>query len=109
MVKNPPANAEDVVRSWVGKIPWRREWQPTTVFLPGESHGQSLAGYSPWGWKESDTTELLAGGLNHFTFPLARCERSNVSAFDVVTGFCFSHSVLFQCRFNLCFHNGKRK
>ena len=43
---------------WVGKIPWRRAWQPTPVFLPGESHGQrSLAGYSPWGHKESDTTE----------------------------------------------------
>ena len=37
---------------WVGKIPWRREWQPTPVFLPGESHGQrNLVGYSPWGCK----------------------------------------------------------
>ena len=36
--------------SWVGKIPWRRKWQPTPVFLPGESHGQrSMTGYSPWG------------------------------------------------------------
>ena len=35
---------------WVRKIPWRRKWQPTPVFLPGKSHGQrSLAGYSPWG------------------------------------------------------------
>ena len=43
----------------VGKIPWRRKWQPAPVFLPGESHGhRSLAGYSPWGHKESDTTEL---------------------------------------------------
>ena len=43
---------------WVVKIPWRRKWQPTPVFLPGESHGQtSLAGYSPWGRKESGTTE----------------------------------------------------
>ena len=43
---------------WVGKIPWRREWQPTPVFLPGKSHGQkSLAGYSPWGRKELDMTE----------------------------------------------------
>ena len=43
---------------WVKKIPWRRVWQPTPVFLPGESHGQrSLAGYSPWGRKELDTTE----------------------------------------------------
>ena len=45
---------------WVGTIPWRKEWQPTPVFLPGESHGQrSLAGYSPWGHKESDRTEQL--------------------------------------------------
>ena len=37
---------------------WRRAWQPTTVFLPGESHGQrDWAGYNPWGRKESDTTE----------------------------------------------------
>ena len=42
---------------WVGKIPWRREWQPTLVFLPGECHGQrSLAGYSPWGRGELDAT-----------------------------------------------------
>ena len=40
------------------KIPWRRKWQPTAVFLPGKSHGQwSLAGYGPKGPKESDTTE----------------------------------------------------
>ena len=44
---------------WVGKIPWRRAWQPTPVFLPTESHGQrSMAGYGPWGCKESDTTEV---------------------------------------------------
>ena len=43
---------------WVVKIPWRRAWQPTRVFLPGESHGQrSLVGYSPWGCKVSDMTE----------------------------------------------------
>ena len=43
----------------IGKIPWRRAWQPTHVFLPGESHGQrSLAGYNPRGCKESDTTEV---------------------------------------------------
>ena len=41
---------------WVRKIPWRRKWQPTTVFWPGKSHGQrSLAGSSPWGCKELDT------------------------------------------------------
>ena len=42
----------------VGKIPWRKEWQPTQVFLPGEFHGhRSLQGYSPWGRKESDVIE----------------------------------------------------
>ena len=43
---------------WVGKIPCRREWQPTPVFLPGKPHGQrSLVGYSPRGQKESKRTE----------------------------------------------------
>ena len=43
---------------WVGKIPWNRKWQPPPVFLPGKFHGQrNLAGYSPWGLKESDMTE----------------------------------------------------
>ena len=69
MVKNPPANAGGGKRCnpwagkipWVGKILWRRQWQPTRVFLPGESHGQrNWAGYSPWGHKESDTTERLS-------------------------------------------------
>ena len=51
------------VDSWVGKIPWRREWLPTPVFLLGEFHGQrSLAGYSPWCCKELDTTERLSMG-----------------------------------------------
>ena len=52
---------------WVGKIPWRREWQPTPVFLPGESHGQRrLAGYGPWGRKQLDMTEVtLMGTLMH--------------------------------------------
>ena len=43
---------------WVGKIPWRREWQPTPIILPVNSHGQkSLVGYTPWDPKESDMTE----------------------------------------------------
>ena len=42
-----------------GSIPWRRKWQPTPVFLPGKSHGQrSLVGYSPWGRKGSDVTDV---------------------------------------------------
>ena len=43
---------------WVAKIPWRRKWQPTPVFLPRKSQGQrSLASYSPWDRKESDITK----------------------------------------------------
>ena len=61
MVKNLPAMQDTRVRSLLGKIPWRREWQPTPVFLPGDSHGQgSLVGYSPWGCKELDMTERLS-------------------------------------------------
>ena len=65
VVKNPPASAGDTID--VGLIPglerspggWNSE--PTSVFLPGESHGQrSLAGYSPWGHEESDITEWLS-------------------------------------------------
>ena len=48
LVKNPPAMQETGFNPWVGKIPWRRKWQPTLVFLPGKSHGQrSLVGCSP--------------------------------------------------------------
>ena len=61
--KEPACNSGDIRRHkfdpWVGKIPWRRAWQPTLVFLPGESHGQrSLVGYSPWGHKELDRAEV---------------------------------------------------
>ena len=45
----------------VWKIPWRRKWLPTPVFLSGESHGQrSLVGYSPWSRKDLDTTEVTS-------------------------------------------------
>ena len=58
MIKNPPA-------MW--KIPWRRAWQPTPAYLPGESHGQKyLVGYSPWGFKELDMTEQLSTAQNKF-------------------------------------------
>ena len=60
MVNNPSANAGDTeiwVQCPVGKIPWRRKWQPTPVSLPGKFHGQrSPMGYSPWGRRVSDTT-----------------------------------------------------
>ena len=63
VVKNPPANARDVrdmgSTPELGRFPWRKAWQPTPVFLPGESHRQrSLVGYSPWGRKELDMTEV---------------------------------------------------
>ena len=63
VLKNPPVNAGDVrdegLIPGLGGFPWRRTWQPTPVFFPGESHGQkSLVGYSPWGRKESDTAEV---------------------------------------------------
>ena len=52
VVKNPPAKQEMWVQSLVRKIPWRRKWQPTLVFLPGKSHEQrTLVGYNPWSHK----------------------------------------------------------
>ena len=53
---------------WVGKISWRRKWQRTPVLWPRKSHGwRKLAGYSPWGCKELDTTEQL-----HFLYFLCQ-------------------------------------
>ena len=54
-VKNLPVKQETWFDPWVGKIPWKRKWQPTPVLLPGKFHGQSsLVGYSPWHCKELD-------------------------------------------------------
>ena len=59
---------------WIEKIHWRRKWQPTPVFLPGEFHGQrSLVGYSPWGHKESDITEWLSLSLLLLLLLLDNC------------------------------------
>ena len=62
VAKNPLAKCNRCRRNgfnpWVGKIPWRRKWQPTPVLLPGEFHGpRSLAGYSSWGHKDLAMTE----------------------------------------------------
>ena len=47
-VREIPGSGDPWFDPYAGKIPWRREWQPTPIFLPGESHGQrSLVGYSP--------------------------------------------------------------
>ena len=71
---------------WVGKISWRREGQPTPVFLPGEFHGQrSLVGYSPWGHKKLDKTERLRlyfhGFSNHFHFASSELDMSGCTSF----------------------------
>ena len=63
VVKNPPIDAGDIRDTGSipgsGRFSWRRAWQPTPVFLPGESHGQrSLAGYNSWGRKELDLNDL---------------------------------------------------
>ena len=71
------------VQSWVRKIPWRREWQSTLVFLPGEFHGQkSLEIYCPWGCKESDMTEATEHEHKHILvikiqYPLCKHEKEN--------------------------------
>ena len=83
---------------WVGKIPWGREWQPTPIFLPGKSQGQkSVAGYSPWGHTESDTTERLnhhivemiyssfPGRINHDNLSPDDDERSASDVIIVIT------------------------
>ena len=65
-VKNPPVMQETQVRCLGREGPWRREWQPTPVFLPAESLGlRSLVGYSPWGHKESDMTEVAEHPCAH--------------------------------------------
>ena len=83
-VKNPPAMREIWFDPWVRKIPWRRKWQSTPLFLPEKSHGQrSLVGYSPWDHKQSDTTERLTlfcgllfhsvNNTNSFNFNVIKC------------------------------------
>ena len=70
VVKNLPPNAGDVRDMGsipgLGRFPWRRKWQPTLVFLPGKFHRQrSLVGDSPWGRKESGTTEATEHSTKH--------------------------------------------
>ena len=79
----------DWFESWVGKIPWRRKWQPTPVFLPEKFQGQrSLVGYSPWGHKESmhewhTITEIYSSYLQRLRSPRSNCQ------IQCLAGACF--------------------
>ena len=81
MAKNLPAVQElqeTQVRSLGQEGPWKRAWQPTPVFLPGESHGQRiLVGYSPGGHQELDTTEVTARSLLISSLFLSKCHSTN--------------------------------
>ena len=83
MVRNLPDNAGDAgdipaFNPWVRKIPWRRKWQPTPIFLPGKSHRQrGLEGYRLWGCKESDMTEQLKNSNKHSPEYISRLQDMN--------------------------------
>ena len=80
---------------WVGKIPWRWEWQPTPAFLPWKSHGQrSREGYDPRGHKESDVTEHTA---------YIRWQPPGVSYFQASSHLAFSSSreLPFRCSYQI--------
>ena len=88
MVKNLPTVWETWVRSLGQEVPWRRAWQTSPVFLPGKSHGQrSLAGYSPWGSKESDTTEELSPSFTSFILFFI-CFNWRLITLQYCSGFC---------------------
>ena len=78
-VKNPLTKQEfDKFDLWFGKIPWRRKWQPTPVFLPGKSHGQrSLVGFSPWGRKR--VGHNLMNKPQHACMPKIPCSLASVN------------------------------
>ena len=64
-------------KPWVREIPWRRAWQPTPVFLPGETRGQrSLVGYSPLGGKQSDISEATSHGCKYIKFYFSTYQNS---------------------------------
>ena len=84
------------------KIPWRRKWQPTPVLLPGKFHGlRSLLGYSPWGRKESDTTERLQRSSSLTSHPLRRAT-TNLFSVSVCVYVCFFRLYISVRSFGIC-------
>ena len=84
-----------------GKIPGRRKWQPTPILLPGESQGQrSLAGYRPWGCKESDMTEQLSTSARRGFQRRNEVVRGSLGALGFIGG---SDSNRLNNCFNVCF------
>ena len=78
---------------WVKKIPWRRKWPLTLVFLPGKSHGhRRLMGYSPWGQKELDMTEHI--GIKHSKNILHICTHTHTHTSIYILFSQFSCSVV---------------
>ena len=103
VVKNPPPNSWDIrdegsickrcgFNLWVGKIAWRREWQPTSVFFSGESHGQrNLVGYRPWGsqsrtalkWEHAYTKITCTSVLVEFIVEVLSINRIKINIFGL--------------------------
>ena len=95
IVKNPPAKAGDLGSiPGSGRSPWRREWLPTPVFLPGESHGQrSLEGCSPCGQKAVDMTKRLTCTIMSLSSLLSSLSDSLLRAPDILNYWQFSEHV----------------
>ena len=84
---------------WVGKIPWKREWQPTLVLLPGEFHGQrSLVGYSPWGREELDNW-----ASKHTRKHVVGPDEDESSGLEQWIWGVFQRKILVDCSNNFCY------
>ena len=100
MVKNLLQCRRYGFKPWIRKIPWKREWQSTPVFLPGKFHGQRiLVAYSPWGCKESDKTEQLTL-LSHFQTLTRGWSYPPLRFLELYSGLNYTvqhfHSIIFQ-------------
>ena len=79
---------------WVRKIPQRRKWQPTPVFLPGKLHRQRrLAGYSPWGCKELDKKEQLALSLS--CMYICVCVYIHIYIYTYIYIYIYTHTYIY--------------